>query len=106
MMTINAVVSSGFSPLRAVHGRDAAASDHDHPGGRRFFARCVHRDQHGGLAEVEPAQMSGPDAVSVNQQLACRPASPSRGVGGNDAMVASRDRIERGVFAPAFSWSR
>ena len=33
--------------LRAVHGDDAAAADHDHPGGRRLLPlAAIHRDQH------------------------------------------------------------
>ena len=111
IMTINAVVSSIFLAACALFTViDAAAADHDHPGGRRLLPlAAIHRHQHGRLCRGragadEPRHHAGQRQPATGDfSRRCR----RRVLGGNDHAAASCQRTQRRRFrARPSSWSR
>ena len=78
--------------LRAVHGHDAAAADHDPAGGRRLLPlAAIHRDQHAGLCRSragadEPRHHAGQRQPATG---GVRRRRRRRRLGGIDHVVAS-----------------
>ena len=99
MMTVNALDQRGVpGGLRAVHGDDAAAADHDHPGGRRLLPLAgVHRDQHGRLCRgrARPDEPRHDDRQRQPAACGLGRGSRRRGLRGIDAVDAASDRAFR-----------
>ena len=107
MMTVNALISAAFLAACApVHGDDAVAADHAHPGGRRLLPLAgIHRDQHGRLCRGragadEPRhhdRQRQPAACGVDRRCG------RRGLGGDRRCgCAIWPNCAPTVFAPAF----